>query len=181
MFGIFRRIKLQGFAVFFAIYLLGLIAILIYGYVFTDNRLALFLLLFVWIMLYLCVLMAQITFGTRIKEFIMNIGVYERIRERRRLAAAAAVADQFEGQNLFETQEAREIPKAEYRCGNDSCIGYRFNEADNMYWIDSPPMAPGWYCVKCADGMRDKDRSERLNMGVFLTVLDYEAARSDRE
>ena len=50
-----------------------------------------------------------------------------------------------------------------------------------MYWIDSPPMAPGWYCVKCADGMRDKDRSERLNMGVFLTVLDYEAARSDKE
>ncbi len=99
MFGIFRRIRLQGFAVFFAIYLLGLIAILIYGYIFTDNRLALFLLLFVWIMLYLCVLMAQITFGTRIKEFIMNIGVYERIRERRRLAAAAAVADQFEGQN----------------------------------------------------------------------------------
>ncbi len=115
------------------------------------------------------------------KEKIMQLGIFERIRERRRLAAAAAVANQYDGVNLFETKEAQEIPTAKYTCGNDACVGYRYSEADNMYWVDSPPLPPGWYCARCTEGMRDKDKSSRLNLSVFFTVLDYEASQLDKK
>ena len=113
------------------------------------------------------------------KEWIMTLGVFERIRERRRMAMAAAVAEKYKGIDLFETPEAREIPTAHYRCGNESC--YSSNEADKMYWIDSPPLSPNWYCVRCTEAMRDMSKSDRLNLDVFLTVLDYEAGQIDKK
>ena len=113
------------------------------------------------------------------KEWIMTLGVFERIRERRRIAMAAAVAEKYKGIDLFETPEAREIPTAHYRCGNESC--YSSNEADKMYWIASPPLSPNWYCVRCTEAMRDMDKSDRLNLDVFLTVLDYEAGQIDKK
>lgn len=112
------------------------------------------------------------------KEWVMNLGIYERIRERRRLEAAAAVAERYKDKDLFDTPEAREIPPAEYRCSSESC--YRSNPSDDMYWVDSPSVTLGWYCDRCCDLMRDMDKAERLNMGVFLTVLDYEARRLDK-
>lgn len=113
------------------------------------------------------------------KERIMAMGVFERIRERRRLAMAAAVAEKYKGIDLFDTREAAQIPTAQYRCGNEAC--YSSNEAENMYWIDSPPLSPGWHCVRCADAMRDMDKSERLNLEVFLMVLDYETGQIDKK
>ena len=112
------------------------------------------------------------------KERIMTLGVFERIRERRRLAMAAAVAEKYKGIDLLETPEAREIPTAHYRCGNETCYGS--NEADKMYWIDTPPLSPGWYCDRCAEAMKDMDKSDRLNLDVFLMVLDYETSQIDK-
>ena len=113
------------------------------------------------------------------KEWIMTLGVFERIRERRRLAMAAAVAEKYKGIDLLATPEAREIPTAHYRCGNESC--YSSNEPDRMYWIDTPPLSPGWYCVRCTEAMRDMEKSDRLNLEVFLMVLDYEAGQIDKK
>ena len=113
------------------------------------------------------------------KESIMTLGVFERIRERRRMAMAAAVAEKYKGIDLFDTTEARAIPKAHYRCGNDAC--YSSNEADNMYWIDTAPLSAGWYCLRCTEAMRDMDKSDRLNLEVFLMVLDYETGQIDKK
>ncbi len=143
---------------------------------FTTNDPRLWMLAIFLIATY--VFLAAVTYYIN-KEWIMRLGVFERIRERRRLAMAAAVAEKYEGVSLFETPEAAQIPPAQYRCGNEAC--YSSNDADNMYWIDSPPLSPGWYCVRCTDAMRDLDKSERLNLDVFLMVLDYEAGQIDRE
>ena len=113
------------------------------------------------------------------KEHIMTLGVFERIRERRRMAMAAAVAEKYRGIDLLETTEARQIPVAIYRCGNDTCYGS--DKAEDMYWIDTQPLSPGWYCLRCTDAMRDKDKSDRLNLEVFLMVLDYETAQIDKK
>ena len=113
------------------------------------------------------------------KERIMRLGVFERIREKRRLAMAAAVAEKYSGVDLLETEEARKIPHALYPCELESC--YRREVADRMYWIDLPLVPAGWYCDGCADDVRDLDKYECLNMGVFLTVLDYETSRIDRQ
>ena len=113
------------------------------------------------------------------KERIMTLGIFERIRERRRMAMAAAVAEKYRGIDLLETSEARQIPVAEYRCGNDTCYGR--DKAEDMYWIDTQPLSPGWYCLRCTDAMRDMDKSDRLNMEVFLMVLDYETGQIDKK
>ena len=113
------------------------------------------------------------------KERIMTLGVFERIREKRRLAMAAAVAEKYKGIDLLETREAQEIPAALYRCGNDTC--YSSDKAEDMYWIDTQPLTPSWYCLRCTDAMRDKDKSDRLNLEVFLMVLDYETAQIDKK
>ena len=152
-----------------------LVAVVIYRMIDAKNQQALVLGVFVFV----CYIFSAFAAYFVNKERIMTLGVFERIRERRRLAMAAAVAEKYKGIDLLATPEAREIPTAHYRCGNESC--YSSNEADKMYWIDSPPLAPGWYCVRCTEAMRDREKSDRLNLGVFLMVLDYEAGQIDRK
>ena len=45
--------------------------------------------------------------------------------------------------------------------------------ADRMYWVDEQPMlSPGWYCDECVDKLAGKSRHDRLNMEIFLIMLD---------
>ena len=109
--------------------------------------------------------------GYAFKEEFMKIGVVERIRERRRIAAAADLAERYRGIDLMSSPEAVALPVPIYRC--EGCeIAYMRNTADKMYWVDEQPLlAQGWYCEECVDKLDDKPLDERLNMEIFLVML----------
>lgn len=47
------------------------------------------------------------------------------------------------------------------------------NTADRMYWVDEQPLlSAGWHCEDCVDKLQDKPRNDRLNMEIFLVMLD---------
>ena len=106
------------------------------------------------------------------KEVFMKIGIVERIRERRRITAAAALAQRYRGMDLMSSPEAVALPIPIYRC--EGCgSSYARNTADKMYWVDEQPLlSGGWYCEECVDKLDDKPRDERLNMEIFLIMLD---------
>ena len=105
------------------------------------------------------------------KENFMNIGVVERIRERRRIAAAADLAQHYRGIDLMSSPEAVALPIPIYRCSG--CESTWNRTADKMYWVDEQPLVSrGWYCEECVDKLDDKPRDERLNMEIFLIMLD---------
>ena len=110
--------------------------------------------------------------GYAYKEEFMKIGVVERIRERRRIAAAADLAERYQGIDLMSSPEAVALPVPIYRC--EGCeIAYMRNTADKMYWVDEQPLlSGGWYCEECVDKLDDKPLDERLNMEIFLVMLD---------
>ena len=106
------------------------------------------------------------------KEVFMKIGIVERIMERRRIAAAADLAERYRGMDLMSSPEALALPIPVYRC--EGCgSSYARNTADKMYWVDEQPLlSGGWYCEECVDKLDDKPRYERLNMEIFLIMLD---------
>ena len=105
------------------------------------------------------------------KEVFMKIGIVERIRERRRIAAAAALAERYRDIDLMSSPEAVALPIPFYRCSG--CNSTWNTTADKMYWVDEQPLLPGgWYCEECVDKLDDKPRDERLNMEIFLVMLD---------
>ena len=101
----------------------------------------------------------------------MRLGIVERIRERRRIAAAASLIERYDGIDLMSTPEAEALPTPIYICGG---CGHSYDmTADRMYWVDEQPMlSPGWYCDKCVDKLVGKSRHDRLNMEIFLIMLD---------
>ena len=104
----------------------------------------------------------------------MKIGVVERIMERRRVAAAADLAQRYQGIDLMSSPEAVALPVPIYRCSGCGSA-YSRNTADKMYWVDGQPLlSQGWYCEDCVDKLDDKPRYERLNMEIFLVMLDSE-------
>ena len=104
------------------------------------------------------------------KEGLMRIGIVERVRERRRIAVAAALMERYDGIDLVSTPEAVALPSPSYACA--SCTFGR-KTADRMYWVDEQPMlSAGWYCDECVDKLEGKSRHERLNMEIFLIMLD---------
>ena len=105
------------------------------------------------------------------KEAFMRIGIVERVMERRRVAAAAALMERYDGVDLMSTPEAEALPTPIYECGG---CGHTYNKtADRMYWVDEQPMlSAGWYCDDCVDKLEGKSRHERLNMEIFLIMLD---------
>ena len=105
------------------------------------------------------------------KEGFMRIGIVERVRERRRIAAATALMERYDGVDLMSTPEAGALPTPVYECGG---CGHMYNKtADKMYWVDEQPMlSAGWYCEECVDKLEGKPRHERLNMEIFLIMLD---------
>ena len=121
----------------------------------------------------LCVVMGMcgpisIIFGG--KEAFMRIGIVERVRERRRIAVAAALMERYEGADLTSTPEAGALPTPTYECAG--CTFGR-KKADEMYWVDEQPMlSAGWYCRECVDKLEGKPRHDRLNMEIFLIMLD---------
>ena len=105
------------------------------------------------------------------KEVVMKIGIVERIRERRRITAAADLAERYQGIDLMSSPEAAALPVPIYRCAG--CEGFWNNTADRMHWVDEQPLlSGGWYCEECVDKLDDKPRDERLNMEIFLVMLD---------
>ncbi len=131
----------------------------------------------VWFVLFLNILMLAGGVGTAYmiyKEKLMKIGVIERVRERRKIAAAVNTAEKYGGVNLLDTPEAKNLPTPRYRCSNKGCVvGYPKYSADELYWVDGLPLLPeGWYCVECVGKMSDKTKDERLNMEVFLILMD---------
>ena len=105
------------------------------------------------------------------KEAFMKIGIVERIRERRRIAAAAALAQRYQGMDLMSSPEAVALPIPIYQCSGCESVWNR--TADKMYWVDDQPLlSGGWYCEECVDKLDDKPRDERLNMEIFLVMLD---------
>ena len=101
----------------------------------------------------------------------MNIGIVERIRERRRIAAAADLSQRYRGIDLMSSPEAVALPIPIYRCSG--CESTWNKTADKMYWVDEQPLVSrGWYCEECVDKLNDKPRDERLNMEIFLVMLD---------
>ena len=47
------------------------------------------------------------------------------------------------------------------------------NTADRMYWVDEQPLlSAGCHCEDCVDKLQDKPRNDRLNMEIFLVMLD---------
>ena len=105
------------------------------------------------------------------KEAFMKIGIVERIRERRRIATAAALAERYHGIDLMSSPEAQALPSPTYQCGG--CERSYNITADRMYWVDEQPMlSPGWYCNECVDKLAGKSRHDRLNMEIFLIMLD---------
>ena len=105
------------------------------------------------------------------KGAFMKIGIVERIRERRRIATAAALAERYVGIDLINTPEAHALPTPIYHC--PGCGSSYDKTADKMYWVDEQPMlSPGWYCNECVDKIKGKSRHDRLNMEIFLIMLD---------
>lgn len=105
------------------------------------------------------------------KEAFMRIGIVERVRERRRITMAASLMERYDGVDLISTPEAVALPTPIYDC--EGC-GRSYNKtADRMYWVDEQPMlSAGWYCDECVDKLEGKPRHERLNMEIFLIMLD---------
>ena len=104
------------------------------------------------------------------KEAFMRIGIVERVRERRRIAIAASLMERYDGVDLMSTPEAGALPTPTYECAG--CT-FRRKTADEMYWVDEQPMlSAGWYCDECVDRLEGKPRHERLNMEIFLIMLD---------
>ena len=105
------------------------------------------------------------------KEAFMRIEIVERVKERRRVAAAAALMERYDGIDLMSTPEAVVLPTPIYECGG---CGHSYKmTADRMYWVDEQPMlSAGWYCDDCVDKLEGKSRHERLNMEIFLIMLD---------
>ena len=105
------------------------------------------------------------------KEVFMRIGIVERVRERRRIALAAALMERYDGIDLMSTPEASALPTPIYECGG--CSRSYDKTADRMYWVDDQPLlSAGWYCDECVDKLEGKPRHERLNMEIFLIMLD---------
>ena len=101
----------------------------------------------------------------------MRLGIVERIRERRRIAVAAALMERYDGIDLMNTPEAGALPTPIYECGG--CGSSYDKTADRMYWVDDQPLlSAGWYCDECVDKLEGKPRHERLNMEIFLIMLD---------
>ena len=123
------------------------------------------------ILFVILVLFGPLLIYTGSRGQIMKIGIVEKIRERRRIATAAALAERYEGIDLANTPEAHALPTPVYRCPG---CGNNYNKtADKMYWVDEQPMlSPGWYCNECVDKIRGKSRHDRLNMEIFLIMLD---------
>ncbi len=106
------------------------------------------------------------------KEAFMKIGVVERIMERRRIAAAADLAERYRGMDLMSSPEAVALPVPIYQCSGCGSA-YARHTADRMYWVDEQPLlSAGWHCEDCVDKLQDKPRYERLNMEIFLIMLD---------
>ena len=105
------------------------------------------------------------------KEVFMRIGIVERIRERRRIAVAAALMERYNGVDLMNTPEAGALPTPIYECGG--CGSSYDRTADRLYWVDDEPLlSAGWYCDDCVDKLEGKPRHERLNIEIFLIMLD---------
>ena len=102
----------------------------------------------------------------------MKIGFIERIKERRRISAAADLAERYQGMDLMSSPETVALPVPIYQC--EGCGStYLRNTADKMYWVDDQPLlSAGWYCEECVDKLDDKPRDERLNMEIFLAMLN---------
>ena len=74
---------------------------------------------------------------------------------------------------------ARRVP-SEFECALPTPIyhcpgcGHSYDKtADKMYWVDEQPtMSPGWYCHECVDKISGTSRHDRLNMEIFLIMLD---------
>ena len=125
-----------------------------------------------------CISMGGWMLRSMYKEGIVKIGVVERVLERRRIAAAAATAEKYRGINLMDTPEAKSLPTPRYRCCNEGCsVGYARFSSDDIYWVESQPLLPaGWYCVECVGKMPDKAKDDRLNMEVFLILMDSDVS-----
>lgn len=105
------------------------------------------------------------------KEAFMKLGIVERVRERRRIAAAVALMERYEGVDLMSTPEARALPTPIYEC--EGCRSSYDKTADRIYWVgDQPLLSAGWYCDECVDKLEGKSRHDRLNMEIFLLMLD---------
>ena len=103
-------------------------------------------------------------------ERIMQIGIVERIRERRRVAAAVSMLEKYDGIDLLNSLEAAALPLPKYECSNENCTySYARHSASALYWVDAQPLLRrGWYCEDCVD----KPKADRLNMEIFLLMLD---------
>ena len=122
----------------------------------------------------LAVTVGILLISTVAKEMIMRLGVVERIREKRRIAAAAATFEKYLGVDLLNSDEAAALPVPMYRCCSDSCsYSYARHPASSFYWVDTQPLLEnGWYCEECVDKLSDKPKADRLNMEIFLLMLD---------
>lgn len=109
------------------------------------------------------------------KERVMRLGVVERILEKRRIAAAAATFDKYLGVDLLNSLEAAELPVPMYRCRSENCSygSAARHPASSLHWVDTQPLlANGWYCEECVDKLSDKPKADRLNMEIFLLMLE---------
>ena len=109
------------------------------------------------------------------REMIMRLGVVERIREKRRIAAAAATFEKYLGVDLLNSPEAAELPVPMYRCRSENCSygSVARHPASSLHWVDTQPLLEnGWYCEECVDKLSDKPKADRLNMEIFLLMLD---------
>ena len=106
------------------------------------------------------------------KEAFMKIGILERIRERRKVTAAASLAQRNQGMDLMCSPGAVALPIPIYRCEGFGSANVR-NTADKMYWVDEQLLlSAGWDCEDCVEKLDDKPRYERLNMQIFLARLN---------
>ena len=163
--------QMEGLARFVLIvgtsYVLGAVALLV-ALLTVDLAPVVF-----WELLTLCVVLALI--GAFLlwllwRKGLMRIGIVERVMERRRIAVAAALMERYEGVDLMSTQEAVALPTPTYECAG---CNFGRKKADEMYWVDEQPMlSAGWYCQECVDRLEGKPRQERLNMEIFLIMLD---------
>ncbi|MYC05572.1 MAG: hypothetical protein F4X57_00045 [Chloroflexi bacterium] len=100
----------------------------------------------------------------------MKIGVVERIMERRRIEAAAALAERYQGIDLTTIPEVAALPTPMYGC--PGCSRYDTYTADKLYWVEEKPLlSAGWYCGKCVDKLRDKPLDERMDLATFLIAV----------
>ena len=108
--------------------------------------------------------------GYAFKEEFMKIGVVERIRERRRIAAAADLAERYRGIDLMSSPEVAALPTPLYGC--PGCSRYETYTADKLHWVEEKPLlSAGWYCGKCVDKLKDKPLDERMDLEMFLITV----------